>query len=135
MATFNKYNCFVGDLGLKYHDLNADTLKVALVNTAPAAGDTSYAGEVANGNGYTTGGADAQNTYSQTSGTGTLAGTDITWTCVTAAMGPFRYAVLYNSSATAGHQLIGWWDYASEVTLQVGETFVVDFGASILTLA
>jgi hypothetical protein len=31
--------------------------------------------------------------------------------------------------------LIGYWDYGSPVTLANGETFTIDFGASILTLA
>ena len=83
--------------------------------------------------GYTAGGQDAQAAYSQASGTGTLTGTDIVWTATT-GFGPFRYAVLYND--TSGTKpLIGWWDYGSAVTLGASETFTVDFGASILTLA
>ena len=83
--------------------------------------------------GYSAGGAGVPNTYSQTTGTGTLAGTDIVWTASVGSFGPFRYAVLYNDGATAKN-LIGWWDYASSITVQVGETFTVDFGSSILTL-
>jgi hypothetical protein len=134
MATFNKFECFVGDLGLKVHNLNTDTLKVYLTNAAPSASADSVKtdlAEISAGNGYTAGGEDAQNTWSESGGVGTLAGTDITWTA-TGAVGPFQYAVLYNSSAS--DNLIGWWDYASPVTLANGETFKVDFGASILTL-
>lgn len=36
--------------------------------------------------------------------------------------------------AEKAHDL-GWWDYGSEVTLASGETFTVNFGASVLTLA
>jgi hypothetical protein len=40
--------------------------------------------------------------------------------------------VLGNSTAS---KPIGWWDYGSSITLNDTETFTVDFGASILTLA
>lgn len=135
MAAFNKFDCFVGDVGLKLHNLNTDTLKVYLTNTAPVASNTVYntPADLATSGGYTAGGADSQNTYSQTSGTGTLAGTSIVFTATT-GFGPFRYAVLYNDTAAAKN-LIGWWDYGSAVTLAASETFTVTFGASILTLA
>jgi len=42
MATFNKFDCFVGDLGLKLHNLNTDTLKVYLTNVQPVAGNTVF---------------------------------------------------------------------------------------------
>jgi hypothetical protein len=135
MASFNKFNCFVGDLGLKLHNLDTDTIKVYLTNTAPAASNTVYntPADLSTSGGYTAGGQDAQCTYSQSSGTGTLAGTDIVWTATT-GFGPFRYAVLYND--TSGTKpLIGWWDYGSGVTLAASETFTLDFGASLLTIA
>jgi hypothetical protein len=135
MASFNKFNCFVGDLGLKLHNLDTDTIKVYLTNTAPVATNTVYntPADLATSGGYTAGGADATCTYSQSSGTGTLAGTDIVFTATT-GFGPFRYAVLYNDTS-ATKPLIGWWDYGSAVTLAASETFTVDFGVSILTLA
>lgn len=135
MADFNKFECFVGDLGLKVHNLNTDTLKIYLTNAAPSASADSVIAdlaEISGGNGYTAGGADIQNTYSESGGTGTLAGTDVTWTASGGTIGPFRYVVLYND--TASDNLIGWWDYGSSITLADGETFTTDFGASILTL-
>jgi hypothetical protein len=136
MATFNKFNSFTTQLGLKKMDLNADTLKVYLTNTAPVATDTAFGtpAEITAGNGYTAGGDDSQNAFSESpAGTGALTGTDITWTAAGGTIGPFRYAVLYDDTSATKH-LIGWWDYGSSVTLQVGETFKSDFGASILTL-
>ena len=52
-----------------------------------------------------------------------------------APSGPFRYAVLYNDSAT-NKELIGWWDNGASVTLASGESFTVDYDASagVLTL-
>lgn len=132
MATFNKYQDFVEQIGLEVHNLNTDTLKVALFNTThtPAATDTSYASlsnEVANGNGYVTGGEDSTNVWAEAGGVAKLTGTDITWTAVTSTIDNIRYAVLYNSTA-AGTNLIGYWDYgAAGVTLQVGESLTVDF--------
>lgn len=143
MASFVKFQDFVEQLGKKQHELNTDVLRVYLSNAAPnVATHTAYDGvtgttgpaEIANGNGYTTGGEDTQNTYSETTGTGSCVGTDITWTAVTGSMGPFRYAVLYNDTSS-GNYLIGYWDYGSAVTLAVGEQFVTDFGASMFTVA
>lgn len=134
MASFNKFNCFVGDVGLKLHNLNTDTLEVYLTNTAPVATNTVYntPADLTTGGGYTAGGASVTNAYSQTGGVGTLTGSNVVFTATT-GFGPFRYAVLYNNTAVAKN-LIGWWDYGSAVTLGASETFTVAFGANILTL-
>lgn len=138
MATFNKFQQFAGDLGLGVHDLNTDTLRVYLTNATPdAAADAVRAdlAEISAGNGYTAGGPDVTNTYSETGGTGTLAGSDVTITASGGSIGPFRYVVLYNDTPTSpADPLIGWWDYGSSITLAAGESLTVDFGASILTV-
>jgi hypothetical protein len=141
MAAFVKYDIFVRDLGLKVHELNADTLKIALTNTAPIVGTHEVRAditELATGGGYTQNGAgnDVTNTFTESpAGTGTLVGVDVVFTATT-GFGPFRYAVLYNDTPAAPvDPLIGYWDYgAGGVTLAASETFTVDFGASILTL-
>ncbi len=133
MATFNKFHCFVGDLGLKVHNLDTDTLKIYLTNTAPLTSNTIKAdiAEIAIANGYT-GPVDVVATYSQVAGVGSLVGTDVVITA-TGAVGPFRYVVLFNDTA-AGDPLIGWWDRGSSLTLANTEVFTVDFGATIATL-
>ncbi len=138
MAAFNKFNQFVLDLGLKIHDLNTDTVKVYASNTAPSATldliKTDCA-EITAQNGYPSGGSDIQNTYSGT-GTATMTGTDVVWTAAGGSFGPLQYIPMYNDTPTSPvDPLIGWWDYGSAVTVLVGETFTVDFGASVLTLA
>ncbi len=131
MAVFNKFNSFVEAMAEKVHNLGADTLKVVLTNSAPVATNTQLSNitQIANGNGYTTGGTTAALTSSsQTSGLYKLVLADVVFTA-TGSMGPFRYAVLYNDTAT-NDELIGWWDYGSSITLASGETFTVDFDPS-----
>lgn len=127
MAAFNKFNCFVEDKAHKKHNLGSDTLKIMLTNSAPIATNTVKANltEISAGNGYTAGGTAVTITASaQTSGTYKLTGNDVVFTA-SGAVGPFRYAVLYNDTAS-NKELIGWWDYGSNVTLANGETFTVD---------
>jgi hypothetical protein len=50
------------------------------------------------------------------------------------AVGPFRYVIIYNDTAT-GDPLICYFDYNSEVTLANGDTFGLDFGAELFSLA
>lgn len=136
MATYNKFQSFVGELGLGNHNLNTDTFRVYLTNAAPSAADDSVKADLAEisaGNGYTAGGADIQNAYSESGGTGTMTAVDVVFTASGGTIGPFQYAVLYNDDATSD-ELMGWYDYGSAVTLQDAETFTVDFGASLMTL-
>lgn len=137
MATFNKFNQFVEDLGLGVHNLDTGLLKIMLTNTAPVATNSVKANltEIAAGNGYTAGGADAAGVWSETGGLASLTGTDVTFTAAGGTIGPFRYAVLYNDTPTSpADPLIGWWDNGSSVTLAIGESFTVDFGSTIITL-
>jgi hypothetical protein len=122
---YNKFNDFVSQLGLLGHQLNTDAHKVALSNTGPVATNTVLANitEIASGNGYTTGGSGATNTYSASSGTGTLNASQIVWTGGAAAMATFRYAVYYSTATrNVTNPLVGWWDYGSGITLNPGET-------------
>ena len=140
MAAFSKFNCFVEDVLEKAHNLGSDTLKVALTNTAPTASQTTWNvtdhPAPAAANGYTAGGNTITTTSSaQTSGTYKLVLADSTFTASGGAIGPFRYAILYNSTASA--KPIGWWDYGSSITLADTEPLVVDFDAAagVLTVA
>lgn len=138
MATFNKFQSFVEAAAEKVHNLGADTLKVMLTNSAPIATNTVKANltDISAGNGYTAGGTAATiSSSSQTSGTYKLVLADVVFTASGGSIGPFRYAALYNDTAT-NKELIGWWDYGSAVTLASSETFTVDFDATngVLTL-
>lgn len=132
MATFNKFNSFVEVLAEKGHNLGSDTLKWVLTNSAPTSSNTVLANitQISNGNGYTTGGTAATtSSSSQTSGTYKLVLADTVFTASGGSMGPFRYAVLYNDTAT-NDELIGWYDYGSAVTLADTETLTIDCDAS-----
>jgi hypothetical protein len=138
MASFVKFEAFSEALAEKTHNLDTDTLKVLLALSAPsAAADAVRADltdELGTGGGYTSGGTDTQNATSRSGGTTSVTGVDVVFTAAAGTIGPFRYVVLYNDTA-ASDPLIGYWDYASNVTLADGETFTVDFGSSILTIA
>lgn len=134
MATFNKFNSFVEALAEGTHNLGADTLTIALTNTAPAAGNTVLANitEIS----YTNVSSRVLTsvTSAQTGGTYTLDAADLVLTA-SGTVPTFRYVVLYNDTATSD-ELIGYYDYGSAVDLLNGETFTITFDASgILTLA
>jgi hypothetical protein len=140
VASFNKFNSFVENLAEGVHNLGSGTLKVMLTNSAPVNTYTikTDVTEISAGNGYTAGGATVTTSSSaQTSGTYRLICADVVFTA-SGAVGPFRYAVLYNDTPTSpADPLIGWWDYGSALTLANGETFTVDFDNSngVLSLA
>ena len=132
MATFNKFNQFTKDLIDGVHNFGSHSFKVVLTNTLPVNTNTILANitQIANGNGYTTGGTATTMSTSTSSGTAKFTGTDVVFTA-SGAVGPFQYAVLYNDTPTSPvDPLVGWWTYASAVTLASGDTFTVDFDAT-----
>ena len=138
MATFTKFESFVEAVAEKSHNLGSDVLKVMLTNSAPLSTNTVKANltDISSGNGYTAGGTAASiSSSAQTSGTYKLVLADVVFTASGGTIGPFRYAVLYNDTAT-NDELIGFWDYGSSITLANGETFTVDFSPStgVLTI-
>ena len=136
MATFNKFNSFVEALAEKAHNLGSDTLKVAFSNAsnAPSASaDVKLADittvSVANLDSVTL----TVSSSSQTSGTYKLVVADKTLTA-SGAVPAFRYVIIYNDTA-ANDELIAWYDYGSEVTLAKDDTFKLDFGDQLFSLA
>lgn len=125
MASFNKFNSFVEALSEKVHNLGSDQLKVALTNSAPVASNTQLSNitEISYTNlstrNLTT------SASSQTSGTYKLVITDLVLTA-SGAVGPFRYVVIYNDTAT-NDELIGWYDYGSSISLANTDTLTLNF--------
>ncbi len=135
MATLTKFNSLTEALAEKIHNLGSDSLKVALTNSAPSASNTQLSNitEISYTNLSTR--AITTSTSSQTSGTYKLVLSDLLLTA-SGSVGPFRYVVVYNDTAT-NDELIGYIDYGSSVTLASGDTFNIDFdgSAGALTIA
>lgn len=133
MATYNKFNAWVENM-FESANLGTDQFVVALTNTLPTSADSVLADitQISYTNlssrNLTTASA------SQTSGTFSLALNDLTLTA-SGAVATFRYVVIYDDTPTSpADPLVAWFDYGSAVTLANGETFTLDFGATLLTL-
>ncbi len=129
----------IGLIGGGVIDMGGDTFKVALSNVAPTTADVQLSDitQIANGNGYTTGGSTVASTGWADSGSGVWAftGNDVMFTASGGTMATFRYIVLYSDTST-DNKLVLFYDYGSGVSLLNTETFLVDFttGVTILTL-
>ena len=141
MATFVFFDEFARHLGEGKHNLDTNTLKIALVSSASGvdqSADTVLADitQISGGTGYTTDGVTLTTdpTWEETSagsGTWRLVTPDLTLTASGAGMGPFRYVVLFNDTQTSPSKpLIGYLDYSSDVTITSGNTFLIDVGTS-----
>jgi hypothetical protein len=125
MATYNKFTPAIENL---FEDINAATDSFAVkLGTAVNQGAGTFT-EVANGNGYTTGGnAVSTTSSSQTGGTYKLVlASPTAWTSSGAGF-TFRYAIL--TDVTTGTN-IAYWDYGSSQAVAVGETVTVTLDAA-----
>jgi hypothetical protein len=135
MASFNKFDSFVEAVAEGTHNLGSNQLTIALSNVAPTAANSVLADitqitytNLSTRNLSTTSSAQSGGLYK-------LVVADTTLTSTGGSTGPFRYVVVYNSTA-AGGPLIGWFDYGSSITLLAGESLTVDFDQTngLLTL-
>lgn len=136
MASYNKFQPFVEAVAEKKHNLGSDTLKVALTNTAPTADNDVLTDLTEIDYTYCSDRALTISSSAQTSGTYKLVIADKTISASGGAVGPFRYVVIYNDTAT-NDDLICWFDYGSSITLADGESIVLDFDDSngLLTIS
>lgn len=127
MAAFNKFNSFVEALAEKVHNLGSDQLMVALTASAnpPVAANTQLSNLTEISYTNCSGRILTTSSSAQTSGTYKLVILDQLLSA-SGTVGPFRYVVLYNNTAT-NKELIGWYDYGADLTLSSGDTFTIDF--------
>jgi len=137
MATFTKFQPFVENLAEKVYNLGSDQLAIALTDAAHAPASTN--GQLSQLTQISYANLSSRNvttsSSAQTGGTYKLVCADLVLTA-SGSVGPFRYVVLYDDTA-ANDELIGYWDYGSEITLAAGETLTIDFDGTngVLTIA
>lgn len=124
-ASYNKFTPAIESL-MEAGNAGTDTWVVKLGTAVNQAAGTFT--EVANGNGYTTGGNSTTiSSATQSSGTYKLVLTDpAVWTATGAGFS-FQYAVLVNSTTSTN---VAYWDYGSSQAVAAGETVTVDLDAS-----
>ena len=120
IASYNKFQPAIENL---FENINAgsDSWVIKLATAVNAAAGTIT--EVANGNGYTTGG-NAASTSSSTQSGGTfklVLNSPSTWTASGAGFS-FQYAVLVDSTTSTN---VAYWDYGSSQAVAAGETVTV----------
>lgn len=128
----NKFNVYTKDLTEAKHDWSTHVYKVMLTNIAPVATNTVKANimDIAAGNGYTAGGLATAITKANAAGVETIQGAQVVINA-TGAIGPFRYAVLYNDTqATPLKPLVAWIDYGAAVTMAAADSFTVAFNST-----
>jgi len=127
MASFQKFNSFVAALANKVHNLGSDQLMVALCAAAnpPVAGNAVLADLTQIS--YTSCSSRIITTTSstQTAGLYKLVLQDLTLTASGGNVGPYRYVVVYNNTAT-NKELIGFYDRGADSTLLDGDSQIID---------
>ncbi len=136
MATYTKFYQFVEDLSKGVHNFTSDatcTVTVFLTNSAPSQSNSVLADitEIS----YTNCSSRVITgvTCEQTTGIVTYTANDLTLTGTGGSFGPFRYVGFYNDDATGGI-LISWWDYCSSISVNDGETFLINVTTGFATL-
>lgn len=138
MATYTKYEHWVEAQWNKEIDNfgTTDTFKAAIHSDAPVVATDDELADLTQvtGTGYTAGGADTQNDATRSGGTVTMTAVDIVWTASAADWGAARYVSIHDDTSTTDILMCSY-DYGANFTLGNGETFTLDFGASLHTAA
>ena len=130
-VAYNKFQPGVEGL-VEGVNLQTDSFAIKLASAVTAS--TGAITEVANGNGYTTGGnsVGVNSTGAHSAGTYSCTLANPTAWTASGAVGPFQYAVL--TDTTAGVNM-GYWDYGTPISLATGDTFTFTFSGVAFTVA
>ncbi len=139
MAAYNKINQFVEDIGKGVHNLATGALTIALTTLAnkPTVASTMLAGLTQISYTNLSSRAVTTTSFSQTDGVAKLVLADLVLTA-SGAVASFGAMVLYNDTPTSpADPLIAWWEYGSDITMEDGDTFTLDFDQTggVLTFA
>jgi hypothetical protein len=128
MAAFTKVHSFLELLAEKSHNLGSDSFVLALcaAANAPTTSNTVLANLTVISYTNLSSRALTITSSSQSSGTYKWVLQDITLTASGGSVAAFRYVVIYNDTAT-NDELVGYYDYGSDLTLANGESLTVDF--------
>jgi hypothetical protein len=135
MAALILFNQFFQNVGRGVHNLHTNTLKVALTNSAPNIATQALLSDItqiANGNGYTTGGFTlAGQSFTLDSAVAELLASDLVITASGGTMATWRYPVLYDDTPSSPlDPLIGYLDVGGAIALADGQSRTLDFSAT-----
>lgn len=138
MAAYVKYESFVEFLSDELVDMfgTTDTFKAVIHSDAPVVGTDDELADLTQitGTGYTAGGEDIQNDATRSGGTVTMTAVAVVWTATAANWTAGRYVAIHDDTSLTD-KLMCDFDYGSNFTVGNGETFTLDFGAALATLA
>lgn len=133
MSAFSKFNSFVENLAEGVFNLQGDSLKIALcaAANAPVAGNSVLANLTEISYTNLSSRALTVSSSSQSGGVYKLILADLTLTASGGAVATFRYIVIFDDTPTSpADPLIGFYDYGSNLTLNDGESLLIDFDGS-----
>lgn len=133
MALFNRFNLFTDDLVKGVLNFDSDIFKIMLTHSSPFATMHVYRDiekyEITEGYGYKTGGEVTEISLTNADGVEVITAASVTWNANGGSIGPFRYAVIYNTTPII-KTLVCWFDYNSSILLNKGESFTVEPNAA-----
>lgn len=135
-SSYNKFNQTIEEIFSGTHDFTSNQFTVALTAAANAPVATNSVLADLTEISYTN--LSSRNltisTSSQTSGTYTQLFADLTLTASGGSVAPFRYVVVYDNTPTSpADPLVCWYDYGSDLTLNDGESLLIDWTTSTFT--
>jgi hypothetical protein len=138
MASYVKYEPFIQFLVNEEVDVfgTTDTFRAVIHSDAPTVATDDELADLTQitGTGYAAGGDDIQNDATRTGGTVTMTAVDVVWTAGAADWDAGQYVSIHDDTSTTD-KLMCSFNYGAPFTVGNGETFTLNFGASLATFA